>query len=108
MSSNPLLQSWETAYGLPPFDKVHAEHFVPAFEFAIDAHRKEIDAIAAVTEAPTFANTLVPFDRSGRLLARIRELFFNLTAAETKQYGGGGHATAAGFQVPRDHPLARM
>lgn len=83
MSSNPLLQSWETAYGLPPFDKVHAEHFVPAFEFAIDAHRKEIDAIAAVTEAPTFANTLVPFDRSGRLLARIRELFFNLTAAET-------------------------
>jgi len=83
MSSNPLLQSWETAYGLPPFDKVHAEHFVPAFEFAIDAHRKEVDAIAAATEAPSFANTLVPFDRSGRLLARIRELFFNLTAAET-------------------------
>jgi peptidyl-dipeptidase Dcp len=83
MSNNPLLQHWDTPYGLPPFDKVRAEHFVPAFDVALKAHLDEIEAIAAMTAAPTFDNTLVPFDRSGRLLARVRELFFNLTAAET-------------------------
>jgi peptidyl-dipeptidase Dcp len=83
MSTNPLLQRWATPYGLPPFDKVRPEDFVPAFEVALAEHRIEIDALAAVTDAPTFENTLVPFDRSGRLLARVRELFFNLTAAET-------------------------
>ncbi len=83
MSTNPLLQRWATPYGLPPFDKVRPEDFVPAFEVALAEHRIEIDALAAVTDAPTFENTLVPFDRSGRLLAQVRELFFNLTAAET-------------------------
>ncbi len=83
MSSNPLLDTWATPYGLPPFALVRAEHFLPAFAEALSSHRGEIDALAATTEAPTFANTLVPFDRSGRLLARVRELFFNLTSAET-------------------------
>ena len=83
MSSNPLLDTWATPYGLPPFSLVRAEHFLPGFAEALSSHRSEIDALAAATDAPTFANTLVPFDRSGRLLARIRELFFNLAAAET-------------------------
>ena len=83
MSSNPLLDTWATPYGLPPFSLVRAEHFLPGFAEALASHRSEIDALAAATEAPTFANTLVPFDGSGRLLARIRELFFNLAAAET-------------------------
>lgn len=83
MKHNPLLKSWDTPYGLPPFDQVSAGDFVPAFEVALREHLAEIEALAAATDAPTFENTLVPFDRSGRLLARVRELFFNLTAAET-------------------------
>lgn len=83
MSSNPLLETWTTAYGLPPFALVQPDHFLPAFTAALIEHRAEIDALAAVSEPPTFANTLLPFDRSGRLLARVRELFFNLAAAET-------------------------
>jgi peptidyl-dipeptidase Dcp len=83
MSSNPLLATWATPYGLPPFALVHADHFLPAFTVALGEHRSEIDALADATEAPTFANTLVPFDRSGRKLSRVRELFFNLAAAET-------------------------
>lgn len=83
MSINPLLQNWSTPYGLPPFDKVRAEDFVPAFDAALKEHLAEIEGLAAMTDVPTFENTLVPFDRSGRLLARVRELFFNLTAAET-------------------------
>jgi len=83
MSSNILLADWATPYGLPPFDQVKATDFVPAFDAALQAHRDEIDALAAVTAAPTFDNTLVAFDRSGRKLAQVREMFFNLTSAET-------------------------
>ena len=83
MISNPLLDTWTTPYGLPPFSLVQADHFIPAFAAALAEQRREIDALAAATEAPTFANTLASFDHSGRLLARVRELFFNLAAAET-------------------------
>ena len=83
MSSNPLLDTWATPYGLPPFALVNADHFMPAFATALAEQRNEIDTLAAATDAPTFANTLGAFDRSGRLLARVRELFFNLAAAET-------------------------
>jgi peptidyl-dipeptidase Dcp len=83
MSSNPLLEAWNTAYGLPPFASIRPEHFLPAFSAALLEHRSEIDALAASRDAATFTNTLVAFDRSGRLLARVRELFFNLAAAET-------------------------
>ena len=83
MSSNPLLAAWSAPYGLPPFALVQADHFLPAFALALDEHRREMDALAGATEAPTFANTLVPFDGSGRRLSRVRELFFNLAAAET-------------------------
>ncbi|PFH09902.1 peptidyl-dipeptidase Dcp [Collimonas sp. PA-H2] len=82
-AANPLLQDWNTPYGLPPFDQVKAEHFVPAFEIALPAHLAEIDAIAAQTAAPNFANTLAAFDQSGRLNSRISLLFENLTASET-------------------------
>lgn len=83
MHSNPLLEPWTTPYGLPPFDKVKVSDFAPAFDAALKAHRDEIDALASLTEAATFDNTLVAFDRSGRTLARVREMFFNLTSAET-------------------------
>lgn len=83
MSSNPLLDTWATPYGLPPFALVNADHFLPAFAAALAEQRNEIDTLTAATDAPTFANTLGAFDRSGRLLARVRELFFNLAAAET-------------------------
>jgi peptidyl-dipeptidase Dcp len=80
---NPLLQDWNTPYGLPPFAEVRAEQFAPAFAAALSEHRAELDAIAAEKDAPTFANTLQAFDRSGRALARLEGLFYNLTASET-------------------------
>ena len=81
--TNPLLQRWDTPYGLPPFDLLSAQHFVPAFEAALKAHREELDTIAAQTAAPTFENTIAAFDKSGRLLSRIEALFENLTSSET-------------------------
>ena len=81
--TNPLLQPWNTPYGLPPFEAVSAHHFGPAFEQAMREHRAEIDAIAAQEAAPDFDNTLAALDRSGRLLARLDGLFYNLVGSET-------------------------
>ena len=80
---NPLLDTWNTAFGLPPFAAVRPEHFVPAFSVALENHRDEINAIAHSREVPTFENTIASFDRSGRLVTRIESLFYNLTASET-------------------------
>lgn len=80
---NPLLQPWDEPFGLPPFAHVRAEQFAPAFEEAMARHRAEIDRIANAPETPTFENTIAALDRSGRLLTRAEQLFFNLTASET-------------------------
>jgi peptidyl-dipeptidase Dcp len=82
-TSNPLLQPWTGPYGLPPFAEVRPEQFRPAFDAALKEQLAEIDAIAASTAPPDFDNTVVAFDRSGRLLARLEGLFYNLTASET-------------------------
>ena len=57
-TENPLLQPWTAPYGLPPFAAIHPEHFVPAFEEALAAHRAEIAAPSASKEPPSFENTL--------------------------------------------------
>ena len=80
---NPLLQSWSTPFGLPPFAEIRPEHFVPAFDEALRSHRAEIDAIATSPQPPTFENTLAALDRSGRALERIEKVFYNLAASET-------------------------
>lgn len=82
-TSNPLLQPWDTPFGLPPFDQIRAEHFPPAFEAARAAHLAEIDAIAAQPEPPTFENTVAALDRSGRLYYRVEGVFHNLASSET-------------------------
>ena len=81
--NNPLLEDWDEPFGLPPFQRVRPEHFAPAFEQAMAAHRAEIDRIANASDVPTFENTIAALDRSGRLLTRTEQLFFNLTASET-------------------------
>ena len=80
---NPLIEPWDTPYGLPPFAAVRSRHFPPAFDVALRGHRAEIDAIGSNAAPPTFANTIAALDRSGRLLARIVGLFHNLTSSET-------------------------
>ncbi|MEM9701338.1 MAG: peptidase M3, partial [Planctomycetota bacterium] len=78
---NPLLAEWETPFGAPPLDLIEASHFQPAFEVALTEHSAEIAAIAANTEPPTFDNTLLAMEQSGRTLSRISSVFFNLTSS---------------------------
>ena len=80
---NPLLADWTGAFGLPPFGTIGPEHFRPAFDRALASHRTEIDAIAANPAAPSFDNTVVALERSGRALDRVANLFFVLAGADT-------------------------
>ena len=81
--TNPLLSDFTGRFGLPSFDAVAPEHFRPAFDAALAAHRAEIDAIAASAETPSFANTIEALEKSGRALERVANLFFVLAGADT-------------------------
>ena len=80
--TNPLLEQPNTPFGVPAFDKVKIEHYLPAFEEAIRQNKAEIDAIVNNEDAPTFENTIVALDRSGLLLDRVTGVFFNVLEAD--------------------------
>ena len=82
-SDNPLLQDWDTPYGLPPFTLLRSEHFEPALQAAMQQHRDELAALASNPAAPDFDNTLAAFDRTGRRLARVATTFYTLTSSAT-------------------------
>ena len=82
-AENPLLGTWETPYGVPPFDRIRTEHFLPAFREAMAAHEAEIDAITACAAEPNFENTILAYDDAGRLLERVSLVFGMLSAADT-------------------------
>ena len=81
-NENPLLVEQDTPFGLPAFDKVKIEHYLPAFEKAIAENKAEIEAIVNNPEAPTFANTIEALDRSGELLDKVVGVFFNVLEAD--------------------------
>src|SRR5665647_3306522 len=82
-ADNPLLTHWTGAFGLPPFGAIQPEHFRPAFDRALSAHRAELDGIAANPAAPTFANTIEALEKSGRELERVANVFFVKAGADT-------------------------
>lgn len=83
MSNNPLLTEWKTLYGVPPFDQIQNQHYLPAFEIAMAEHLGEIEKITHQTAEPTFENTLVALENSGKLLKKISAVFFAVTSANT-------------------------
>jgi len=82
-AQNPLLTEWTGPFGLPPLASIKPEHFRPAFDRALAAHRVEIDAISADPAVPTFDNTIVALEKSGRDLDRVSNVFFVLAGAHT-------------------------
>jgi peptidyl-dipeptidase Dcp len=82
-TKNPLLAGWTGAFGLPPLATIAPEHFRPAFDRALAAHRAEIDAISADPAAPGFGNTIEALERSGRDLDRVSNVFFVMAGAAT-------------------------
>ena len=83
MADNPFFAESPLPYQLPPFDRVDDAHYQPGFERGMADHIAEIEAIAGASEPPTFENTIVALERSGRLLDRVAATFFSLAAADT-------------------------
>jgi len=83
MSDNPLLNKFETPFGIAPFEKIKNEHYLPAFKEAIKLHNEEIETIVNSKEEPNFKNTIEALDFSGILLTDIGNIFFALKSAHT-------------------------
>ncbi|WP_295962135.1 M3 family metallopeptidase [uncultured Alistipes sp.] len=80
---NPFFSQWDTPHGVPPFDKIRPEHFMPALERGMSLHEAEIDAVASNKDEATFENTILAYDNAGQMLAQVELVFDMLCAADT-------------------------
>jgi peptidyl-dipeptidase Dcp len=82
--SNILLAEFTGPYdGVPQWDKVTPALFDDAFSFAIDEQRRDIKAITSNSAAPTFENTIVPYQKAGERLERVETYFGVITSNVT-------------------------
>ena len=65
---NPFFETYRPPYGTPPFDQIETEQYEPAIDEGIWQLDEEVRAIADNTELPTFQNTIIALERSGKLL----------------------------------------
>ena len=82
-NQNPFLTAYNTPHETTPFHLIKTEHFEPAVLVGIEEQNREIEGIINNPEKPTFANTIVALERSGKTLDRITTVFGNLLSAET-------------------------
>jgi peptidyl-dipeptidase Dcp len=83
--NNPLVQKFDTPFEVPPFEQIKLEHFLPAVNYAIKEHEKEIDSIVTNEEKASFKNTVEALDLSGNLLKEVNLIFNNLLSANTNE-----------------------
>ena len=82
-TSNPLIEGWDTPYGIPDFGAVKEKHYIPAFEAGVAQQQAQVDAIIANEEAPTFANVVEAYEKSGAILDRAVGVLFNLSETDS-------------------------
>lgn len=80
--NNPFLEEWNTPYGIPPFDDIQLSDYIPAVTAGIEQQKKELDAILANPDAPTFENTVAAYEYSGEILTKVSLVLFNLQETE--------------------------
>ena len=84
-TKNPFLTEWNTPYGIPDFTQIQESHYIPAIEAGIAQQQSEIEAIIANTEAPTFANVVEAYERSGAILDRVTLVLFNVSESDATE-----------------------
>jgi peptidyl-dipeptidase Dcp len=82
-SDNPFFSEFKTPFETPPFDLIKNEHFLPAIQKGIELEQAEIEAIINNPQPPTFENTILAFDRTGKFLSRVTAVFGTLRSANT-------------------------
>lgn len=81
--TNPFFSEYNTPFDVPPFEKIMAKHYLPAFEKGMAEGRKEIEKLVRNSEEPTYENTIEALDRSGELLQKVSSVFLAQVEANT-------------------------
>lgn len=84
-AANPVLTPSPLPLGLPDYGAIRPEHYLPAFDAAFSAHRREIEAIASDGAEPTFENTIVALERAGEALDRVSRTFYTVASADATE-----------------------
>ncbi|NMC39977.1 MAG: peptidase M3, partial [Bacteroidales bacterium] len=84
MNENPFLnERYNTPFEVPPFDKIKAEHYKPAYLKGMEEQKRNVQAIINNPQAPTFENTIKALEYSGELLSKVSRVFGSLNSAHT-------------------------
>ena len=82
-SDNPLLNEFDTPFGVPPFELIKASHFMPAFLKGFEEQTKEVRKIITNNQVPDFENTIKALEYSSELLTKVNRVFGSLNSANT-------------------------
>ena len=80
--SNSLMKQSTLPFNAPDFSKIKGNDYLPAIRTAIDEQRAEIKKITDNKQKPTFTNTILAYERSGKKLERISNIFYALVSAD--------------------------
>ena len=79
---NPFLTDWNTPYGIPPFQEILVDNYIPAIQAGIEQQKKEIEDIVNNQDAPTFDNTILPLELSGEILRKVSGVLYNVSETD--------------------------
>lgn len=82
-NDNPFFFEFDTPFQVPPFDKIEAAHYMPAFLEGMKLEKAEVEAIVSNPDAPTFENTVVAYSKTGAFLSKVSSVFGGLYGANT-------------------------
>ena len=83
LDANPFANRSNLEYELPPFALIRDEHYLPAFIAGCAQQLAEVQAIIDAPGIPTFENTIVELEKSGQLLTRVLNVFYNKSSSDT-------------------------
>lgn len=81
--TNPLLEDWDTPFGMAPFDRIEDGDFAPALATALAEHDAEIDAITHDERAADFDTVIGSLESAGRALDKVLSVFFTVAGADS-------------------------
>lgn len=79
---NPFLTDWNTPYGIPPFQEIQVDNYIPAIQAGIEQQKKEVEDIVNNQDAPTFDNTILPLELSGEILRKVSGVLYNVSETD--------------------------
>ena len=81
---NPFLVEYDTPFASVPFNKIKGQDYENGVICGIEEAKREIDQIVCCKDLPTFENTILALEKSGSVLRRVTDVFFNIKANEEK------------------------